>query len=166
MPIADVTQRVSSVQFPGDAVEVARLPPGRVTVGKVASVTGVGVAAAKFVGVADGVPVGGVLMAEKEVVGSVAHDNSNGGVAVICKHEDKVVVWSVKMIVFFKILMMLMMMMITIIIITITMIRVVCSCSFLCYLVVRVAPSVALRIVLKKALVELLALTAACRCTV
>ena len=122
MPIADVTQRVSSVQFPGDAVEVARLPPGRVTVGKVVSVTGVGVAAAKFVGVADGVPGGGVLMAEKEVVGGVAHDNSNGGVAVICKHEDKVVVWSMKMIVFFTILMMMMMI---IIIITITMIRVV-----------------------------------------
>jgi hypothetical protein len=117
MPIADVTQRVSSVKFPGDAVEVARLPPGRVTVGKVATVTGVGVAAAKFVGVADGVPVGGVLMAEKEVVGSVAHDNSNGGVAVICRHEDKVVVWSMKMIVSFKILMM---MMITIITITMT----------------------------------------------
>ena len=56
-------------------------------------------------------------MAEKEVVGSVAHDNSNGGVAVICRHEDKVVVWSMKMIVSFKILMM---MMITIITITVT----------------------------------------------
>ncbi len=68
------------------------MPPGKAAVGKVATVTGMGVSAAKFVGVADGVSVGGALKAEKEVVGSVAHDNSNGGVEVICKHDDKVVV--------------------------------------------------------------------------
>ena len=80
LPIAD-SSKAESLVFPGDAVEFLRLPPGRSAAGR----------GGGAVGVADSVAPGTsvVKKMEPEVV-SDAHDNSNGGVNVINKHEDKV----------------------------------------------------------------------------
>jgi hypothetical protein len=87
LPIAATSQGLASFQFPGDSVEVARLPPGR-SAGAHGLVPGA--AAVKFVGAADSVAAAGVTKVLAEDITVEAHDHSHGGVQVISKHEDKV----------------------------------------------------------------------------
>jgi hypothetical protein len=93
LPIADSSQGAARVQFPGDSVELSRIPPGRVIVSTAAPVLGVGSAGVKVVGAADSVTQMPAVKVMDEIVGDDAHDNSRGGVNVINKHDDKVGLW-------------------------------------------------------------------------
>ena len=90
LPIADASRGLASFQFPGDSVEVARLPPGRSAGARGAHGLVPGAAAVKFVGAADSVAAAGVTKVLAEDITVEAHDHSHGGMQVISKHEDKV----------------------------------------------------------------------------
>ncbi len=95
-----MSQGGPKIQFPGDAVELARMPPGRVAVGRGLPALGMGSVAVKVVGAADGVAMAPAAKGADEFVGADAHDNSHGGVDVINKHDDKVIFMSVLLEVF------------------------------------------------------------------
>ena len=90
LPIASSSQIASSFQFPGDAVELSRLPQGRTSAAKAAAPAATGGVGVKVVGVADMVVAPSVSKVGEEAVGGDAHDNSMGGVDVINRHTDKV----------------------------------------------------------------------------
>jgi hypothetical protein len=131
LPIAaDGSRGLASFQFPGDAVEVARLPPGRTSAGRGAQAVLAGAAAVKVVGVADSVEPVAVEKPSVHEGTAEAHDNSLGGVQVICKHEDKVLV--VEMVVVVTVVVMLVIVVIIIVIVLAATVLVVAAAPDVC----------------------------------